>query len=117
MLDPACGSGTFLILAIRPIKEHCELLDLDKLDLALQKFIEQVKIWGFRVRGLVNGINARPTTETMPDIQILKDLRPDDPGLALARVRKLFISVRKTEQRVYVERVLRIIRSSDQWEP
>jgi len=38
LLDPACGSGTFLILAIRAIKEHCArqgLAEADTLDYIL----------------------------------------------------------------------------------
>ncbi|MEM4772847.1 MAG: N-6 DNA methylase [Nanoarchaeales archaeon] len=44
ILDPACGSGTFLVLAIKKIKEYVEerLIDIDKREL-LKKIINNVK--------------------------------------------------------------------------
>ncbi|MDQ7794515.1 MAG: N-6 DNA methylase [bacterium] len=41
VLDPACGSGTFLILAIRSIKEHCLRQGLAEAD-ALEYILENV---------------------------------------------------------------------------
>ena len=42
LLDPACGSGTFLVLAIKRIKEHAEEHFLDKREL-LMKIIKNVQ--------------------------------------------------------------------------
>jgi len=42
LLDPACGSGTFLILAIRALKEHCaraQLSEADTLDIILNSVV------------------------------------------------------------------------------
>jgi len=42
LLDPACGSGTFLVLAIRALKEHCrrqELNEGDTLELILRSVV------------------------------------------------------------------------------
>ena len=42
LLDPACGSGTFLVLAIRALKEHCrrqEMNEADTLELILQSVV------------------------------------------------------------------------------
>ncbi|MEM5812073.1 MAG: N-6 DNA methylase [Candidatus Aenigmatarchaeota archaeon] len=42
VLDPACGSGTFLVLAIKRIKEYADEYFLDKREL-IQKIINNVK--------------------------------------------------------------------------
>ncbi len=42
VLDPACGSGTFLVLAIKKIKDYAEKHFLDKRDI-LKKIIERIK--------------------------------------------------------------------------
>ncbi len=91
-----------------------DLLDLEDMTPALTIFLRQLREWGLTTATLDPAqVPARPA---VADDELVAALRMEDTKRTYAHVREQLAKRRKAEQREYIDRIVSLIRNSDQWD-